>query len=201
MLPIGKETGVDMGIVGWVILAVVVLLLLYVIGIYNRLVRLRALVKEGFSGITVQLRRRDDLIPNLVETVKGYATHEREVFEQVSANRSAALTAGSVQATAQADAQMTGLLGRLFAVAEAYPELKANTNFLQLQDQLANIEGELQSARRYYNATVRDLNSTIQSFPPVFIARPMGFTEEPFYQDDDQSIQTAPKIDFARPAA
>jgi LemA protein len=106
-----------------------------------------------------------------------------------------------VQATAQADAQMTGLLGRLFAVAEAYPELKANTNFLQLQDQLANIEGELQSARRYYNATVRDLNSTIQSFPPVLIARPMGFTEEPFYQDDDQSIQTAPKIDFARPAA
>jgi len=201
MLPIGKETGVDMGIVGWVILAVVVLLLLYVIGIYNRLVRLRALVKEGFSGITVQLRRRADLIPNLVETVKGYATHEREVFEQVSANRSAALTAGSVQATAQADAQMTGLLGRLFAVAEAYPELKANTNFLQLQDQLANIEGELQSARRYYNATVRDLNSTIQSFPPVLIARPMGFSEEPFYQDDDQSIQTAPKIDFARPAA
>jgi|KBSSwiStaDraftv2_1062776.scaffolds.fasta_scaffold23062_4 LemA protein len=201
MLPIGKETGVDMGIVGWVILAVVVLLLLYVVGIYNRLVRLRALVKEGFSGITVQLRRRADLIPNLVETVKGYATHEREVFEQVSANRSAALTAGSVQATAQADAQMTGLLGRLFAVAEAYPELKANTNFLQLQDQLANIEGELQSARRYYNATVRDLNSTIQSFPPVLIARPMGFTEEPFYQDDDQSIQTAPKIDFARPAA
>jgi len=201
MLPIGKETGVDMGIVGWVILAVVVLLLLYVVGIYNRLVRLRALVKEGFSGITVQLRRRADLIPNLVETVKGYATHEREVFEQVSANRSAALTAGSVQATAQADAQMTGLLGRLFAVAEAYPELKANTNFLQLQDQLANIEGELQSARRYYNATVRDLNSTIQSFPPVLIARPAGFTEEPFYQDEDQSIQAAPKVSFPRPAA
>ncbi len=190
-----------MGITGWIILAVAVLALLYVVGIYNQLVRLRALVKEGFSGITVQLRRRADLIPNLVETVQGYATHEREVFEQVSANRSAALTAGSVAATAQADAQMTGLLGRLFAVAEAYPELKANTNFLQLQDQLANIEGELQSARRYYNATVRDLNSTIQSFPPVLIARPMGFTEEPFYQDEDQSIQTAPKVSFARPAA
>jgi LemA protein len=192
---------VTMGIIGWVIVAVAVLALLYVIGIYNSLVRLRALVKEGFSGITVQLRRRADLIPNLVETVQGYATHEREVFEQVSENRSAALTAGSVQATAQADAQMTGLLGRLFAVAEAYPELKANTNFLQLQDQLANIEGELQSARRYYNATVRDLNSTIQSFPPVLIARPMGFTEEPFYEDADQSIQSAPKVSFARPAA
>jgi len=190
-----------MGIFGWVIVAVIALLLLYGVAVYNRLVRLRALVKEGFSGITVQLRRRADLIPNLVEIVKGYATHEREVFEEVSANRSAALTAGSVQATAQADAHMTGLLGKLFAVAEAYPELKANTNFLQLQDQLANIEGELQGARRYYNATVRDLNTNIQSFPPVLIARPMGFTEEPFYQDDDQSIQTAPRIDFARPAA
>jgi LemA protein len=190
-----------MGILGWVILAAIVLLLLYGVGVYNRLVRLRALVKEGFSGITVQLRRRADLIPNLVETVQGYATHERGVFEEVSANRSKALSAGSVEATAQADAQMTGLLGRLFAVAEAYPELKANTNFLQLQDQLASIEGELQGARRYYNATVRDLNSTIQSFPPVLIARPMGFAEEPFYQDEDQSIQTAPKISFARPAA
>jgi LemA protein len=185
----------------WIVLGLVVLVLLYFVAIYNRLVRLRALVKEGFSGITVQLRRRADLIPNLVETVQGYATHEREVFEEVSANRSKALSAGSVEATAQADAQMTGLLGRLFAVAEAYPELKANTNFLQLQDQLANIEGELQGARRYYNATVRDLNSTIQSFPPVLIARPMGFTEEPFYQDEDQSIQTAPKVSFARPAA
>jgi LemA protein len=96
---------------------------------------------------------------------------------------------------------MTGMLGRLFAVAEAYPELKANTNFLQLQDQLANIETELQGARRYYNATVRDLNSTIQSFPPVLIARPMGFAEEPFYQDDDPAIQSAPKVVFPKPAA
>jgi LemA protein len=190
-----------MGIFGWIILAAVVLLLLYVIGIYNRLVRLRALVKEGFSGITVQLRRRADLIPNLVEAVQGYATHEREVFEEVTRARAATVKAGSVEATAQADAQMTGLLGRLFAVAEAYPELKASTNFLQLQDQLASIESELQGARRYYNATVRDLNSTIQSFPPVVIARPLGFTEEPFYQDEDQSIQSAPKVSFARPAA
>jgi len=190
-----------MGMFGWIILAVIVLLLLYVIGIYNRLVRLRALVKEGFSGITVQLRRRADLIPNLVETVQGYATHEREVFEGVSKARAASMNTGSVEATAQADAQLTGMLGRLFAVAEAYPELKANTNFLQLQDQLANIEGELQSARRYYNATVRDLNSTIQSFPPVLIARPMGFSEEPFYQDDDPAIQSAPKVSFAKPAA
>ena len=185
----------------WIVLGVVALVLLYLVATYNRLVRLRALVKEAFSGITVQLRRRADLIPNLVETVQGYATHEREVFEGVSKARAASVSAGGVQATAQADAQLTGMLGRLFAVAEAYPELKANTNFLQLQDQLASIENELQGARRYYNATVRDLNSTIQSFPPVLIARPMGFSEEPFYQDDDASIQNAPKVSFPRPAA
>src|SRR5215213_10235333 len=116
----GEFRGAYMGIAGWIILAASVLLLLYVIGIYNRLVRLRALVKEGFSGITVQLRRRADLIPNLVEAVQGYATHEREVFDQVTAARAATVKGGSVEATAQADAQMTGLLGRLFAVAEAY---------------------------------------------------------------------------------
>lgn len=187
--------------IGWIVLGVVVLVLLYSIAIYNRLVRLRALVKEAFSGVTVQLRRRADLIPNLVESVQAYAAHEREVFEEVSKARAASVNAGSVQATAQADAQLTGVLGRLFAIAEAYPELKANQNFLQLQDQLASIEGELQGARRYYNATVRDLNSTIQSFPPALIARPMGFTEEPSYQDDDPAIQKAPKVSFAQPAA
>src|SRR5260221_5801916 len=201
MLPPKRTGGVHMSMIDWIVLGVVALVLLYLMGIYNRLVRLRALVKEGFSGITVQLRRRADLIPNLVETVKGYATYEREVFEEVSRARAASVNAGGVAATAQADAQMTGLLGRLFAVAEAYPELKANQNFLQLQDQLASIEGELQSARRYYNATVRDLNSTIQSFPPVLIARPLGFSEEPFYQDDDPTIQSAPKVAFPKPGA
>jgi LemA protein len=187
--------------IGWIVLGAIALVLLYFVAIYNRLVRLRALVKEAFSGITVQLRRRADLIPNLVESVQGYAAHEREVFEEVSKARAASVNAGGVEATAQADAQLTGVLGRLFAVAEAYPELKANQNFLQLQDQLSSIEGELQGARRYYNATVRDLNSTIQSFPPALIARPMGFAEEPFYQDEDPAIQTAPKVNFAQPAA
>jgi LemA protein len=191
----------ELRMIGWIVLGVIVLALLYLIGMYNGLVRLRALAKEAFSGITVQLRRRADLIPNLVETVQGYATHEREVFEAVSKARAASVNAGSVAATAQADAQLTGMLGRLFAVAEAYPELKANTNFLQLQDQLASIETDLQGARRYYNATARDLNSTIQSFPQVLVARPMGFSEEPFYQDDDPSIQSAPKVAFAKPAA
>lgn len=189
-----------MGIGGWIVLAVVVLLLLYVVAIYNRLVRLRALVKEAFSGITVQLRRRADLIPNLVETVQGYVTHERETLDEVTARRADATKAGSVEATAEADARMTSLIGRLIAVAEAYPDLKANQNFLDLQDELSAIEGELQGARRYYNATVRDLNTNIQSFPPVLVARPLGFTEEPFYQDEDPAIQSAPKVSFARPA-
>jgi LemA protein len=201
MIEASQSGGNHMGLFGWIIVGLVVLTVLALISIYNRLVRLRALVKEGFSGITVQLRRRADLIPNLVEAVKGYATHEREVFEEVSKARAASVNAGSVAATAQADAQLTGMLGRLFAVAEAYPELKANTNFLQLQDQLANIEGELQSSRRYYNATVRDLNSSIQSFPAVLVAKPLGFSEEPFYQDEDPAIQSAPQVSFARPAA
>jgi LemA protein len=182
----------------WIFLGAVVLLLLWGVAIYNRLVRLRALVHEGFSGITVQLRRRADLIPNLVETVKGYASHERETLEAVTAQRGAA-TGGGVAATAQADAAMTGLIGRLMAVAEAYPELKADANFRDLQDELSSIEGELQSARRYYNATARDLNTRIFSFPDMLFASPMGFKEEPYYEDADASIQMAPKVEFQRP--
>jgi len=194
--------GEIMSMSGWIIIGIVVLTVLFVIGIYNRLVRLRALVKEAFSGITVQLRRRADLIPNLVEAVKGYAAHEKTTFEEITAARAAMTGAtNNVAATAAADATMTGLIGRLFAVAEAYPQLRATENFQQLQDQLSAIETELQSARRYYNATVRDLNTAIQSFPSVLIARPMGFSEEPSYEDPDASIQTAPKVSFDRPAA
>ena len=183
----------------WIVLGVIVALLLYGVAIYNGLVRLRALVREAFSGITVQLRRRADLIPNLVETVKGYATHERETFDAITAQRAAATGAGSVAATAQADATMTGLLGRLMAVAEAYPELQADDNFRQLQSELSNIETELQSARRYYNATARDLNTKVVSFPDMLFANPLGFKEEPYYEDADASIQSAPKVEFQRP--
>jgi len=189
-----------MGIVGWIILGLIVLLLLYAISVYNRLVRLRALAKEAFSGITVQLRRRADLVPNLVETVQGYATHERSTLDEVTAHRADATRETTVQGTAQADAQFTGLLGRLMAVAEAYPDLKADENFRQLSDELSELETELQGARRYYNATVRDLNTRVQSFPDNMFAGPMGFTEEPFYQDADEAIQTAPKVSFPRPA-
>ena len=174
--------------------AIVVILLLWGVAIYNRLVRQRALVKEGFSGITVQLRRRADLIPNLVSTVEGYATHERETLSQVIAHRGDAVNAKGVAATAQADTAMSAMIGRLFAVAEAYPDLKADDNFRQLQSELSEIEEQLQGARRYYNATVRDLNTSIQSFPNVLFARPLGFHEEEFYTDTDSSIQVAPKV-------
>ena len=183
----------------WIFLAVVGLLLLWGVAIYNRLVRLRALVHEAFSGITVQLRRRADLVPNLVETVKGYATHERETLDAVVAHRGDAMNAGGVAATAQADNAMTAMLGRLFAVAEAYPDLKADANFRELQNELSELEGELQSARRYYNATARDLNTRIFSFPDTLLASPMGFKEEPYYEDADASIQSAPKVEFQRP--
>lgn len=185
-----------MGLIGWIVIGVAVLLALWGVAIYNRLVRLRALTQEGFSGITVQLRRRADLIPNLVSTVEGYATHERETLSQVIEHRGDAVSAKGVAATAQADNAFSAMLGRLMAVAEAYPDLKADDNFRQLQDELSAIEEQLQGARRYYNATVRDLNTSIQSFPNVLFARPLGFGEEEFYADDDASIQAAPKVQF-----
>jgi LemA protein len=190
-----------MGLIGLIVLGVVVLLALWAVMIYNRLVRLRQLVKEGFSGITVQLRRRADLIPNLVATVQGYATHERETLTQVIEHRGDAVSARGVAATAQADTAFSAMLGRLMAVAEAYPDLKADDNFRQLQDELTEIEETLQSARRYYNATARDLNTRIQSFPDVLFARPMGFTEEEYYTDTDASIQSAPVVSFGAPKA
>ncbi|WP_260484138.1 LemA family protein [Sphingomicrobium flavum] len=179
-----------------VFFVVLVLLIFWGIAIYNKLVRLRALVHEAFSGITVQLRRRADLIPNLVETVKGYATHERETLEKVIAQRGAAVSAKGVEATAAADAAFTGLLGRLLATVEAYPDLKADENFRQLQNELSEIEEDLQSSRRYYNATARDLNTRIQSVPDNLIAGTTGFKVEPYYEDGDESIKTAPQVDF-----
>ncbi len=187
-----------MDLVVWIVLGVVVVAIIWGIAIYNGLVKLRALAKEGFSGITVQLRRRADLIPNLVSTVQGYATHERETLTDVIAHRGDAVQARTVTETAQADSMFSAMLGRLMAVAEAYPDLKADDNFRQLQDELSEIEDHLQSARRYYNATVRDLNTKIQSFPDVLLARPMGFAEEPFYADDVATLQTAPQVSFAK---
>lgn len=185
----------------WIVVGVVVVVLLGLVAIYNRLVRLRALVREAWSGITVQLRRRADLVPNLVTTVEGYATHERAVLDEVTAHRADATSAKGVGATAQADAAFTGMIGKLVAVAEAYPDLKADANFRQLQDELSTIEEELSGARRYYNATVRDLNTGVQSFPNVLIAGPMGFKEEEPYADDIPRLQTAPTVSFGAPKA
>lgn len=184
--------------VTWIVLGVVVLLLIWLVLIYNGLVRLRALVREAFSGITVQLRRRADLIPNLVSTVEGYAAHERAVLDEVTAHRADAVNAKGVGATAQADAAMSGLIGKVIAVAEAYPELKADANFRQLQSELAEIEDELAGARRYYNATVRDLNTSVQSFPNLLVAGPFGFKEEESYADDVQALQVAPQVKFGK---
>lgn len=180
----------------WIVAGLAVLALFYGIAIYNRLVRLRALVKEAWSGIDVQLRRRADLIPNLVSTVEGYATHERQLLDEITAHRSDAVSARGVDATAKADAQFSGLLGRLMAVVEAYPDLKADANFRQLQTELASIENELAGARRYYNATVRDLNTQVQSFPDVLVAGPLGFREEESYADDDPAIRSVPRVEF-----
>jgi LemA protein len=187
-----------MTIAVWLPILIVALVLLGVVLLYNRLVRARALVREAWSGITVQLRRRADLVPNLVTTVAGYADHERDLLEQVTTQRGQAAKATSPGDAARADSVLGSSLGRLMAVAEAYPELKADANFRQLQDELAEIETELQSARRYYNATVRDLNTRIASFPDLLIARPLGFHEEAPFQDDDPTLAVAPSVKFDR---
>jgi LemA protein len=200
--PTTKSISNDKSIEWWglwmtiVILAFAVLLLLYGIVVYNRLVRLRALVREGWAGIDVQLRRRADLIPNLVSTVKGYATHERELLEAVTLHRTDAVTATGVGATAQADAQLSGMLGRIFALSEAYPDLKADANFRQLQEELAETEDQLAGARRYYNATVRDLNTRIESFPDVLLAGAFGFKAQEPYTETDAAVRATPQVSF-----
>ena len=158
----------------WVVIGVTIAIVVFVVQIFNRLVRERNLVREGWSGIDVQLRRRTDLVPSLVETVKGYAAHERGLFEDVAEIRAASIAAEDVKTQATAERDCRGRSVRLFAVAEAYPELKADQNFLKLQEQLAEIEDHLQMARRYYNGSVRNLNIVIQSFPDVLLARPLA---------------------------
>src|SRR5262245_33085035 len=178
----------------WIVVGVAIAIVAIAIVIFNNLVRMRNVVREGWSGIDVQLRRRTDLVPNLVETVKGYAAHERGLFEDVAKNRAQSIAADNVGGQAAAEKALQGSLGRLFALAEAYPELKANKNFLELQQQLAEIEDQLQMARRYYNGAVRNLNIGIQSFPGVLLARPLGFREEPFFELDDRAQAAAPQV-------
>jgi len=179
----------------WIVIGVLALIGLYAIVVFNRLVRGRNLVREGFSGIDVQLKRRSDLIPNLVEIVKGYAAHERGLFEEIAAKRNAAVNATGIAGKAAAEQDLQGSLHRLFAVAEAYPQLKANENFLALQNQVTELEDQLQMARRYYNGAVRDFNVAIQTFPDVLIARLTGFQEEHFFQADADA-KVNPTVSF-----
>ena len=180
-----------------IILALLVLVALYAIGIYNKLVKLKNLVAEAWSGIDVQLKKRYDLIPNLVETVKGYAAHEKETFENVTRARTAAQQATTVEGHQAAERQLNGALMNLIAVAEQYPELKANTNFLELQTQLAAIEGDLEKARRYYNGNVREQNTLIESFPSNIIANLFSFAKSAFFELDNAAQRENPSVKFA----
>jgi len=175
---------------------VIVVFLFYGIGVYNKLVRLRNLVKEAWSGIDVMLKKRHDLIPNLVETVKGYASHERETLESVMVARSRALNANTVQDKEDAEKKLGGALMNLFALAEQYPDLKANSTFLHLQSQLDAMEGDIEKSRRYYNGTVRELNTTIESFPSNIVANMFGFEKSTFFQLENTDERNVPQIKF-----
>lgn len=168
--------------VGWIILGVLVLIVFLLIGMYNSLVQLRVRADNSWSDIDVQLKRRHDLIPNLVETVKGYAAHEKGTFENIAKFRSMAMQASSPADKAAAENQLTGALKSLFAVAENYPDLKASQEFTQLQNSLSEVEDTIQNARRYYNAVVRDLNTKIQSFPTNLLAGMFGFQQRQFFE-------------------
>lgn len=177
----------------WIILAIVVVLIIYVIATYNGLITLKVRVEEAWSDITVQLKRRADLIPNLVNTVKGYATHEKSVFEEVTKARSAIMDAqGDVQKSAEAENMLTGALKSLFAVAEAYPDLKANQNFVELQRELVDTEDKIQASRRFYNGGVRDLNTKVETFPSNVIAGMFNIGKRVFFEVEDQAAVEKP---------
>lgn len=181
-----------------ILLVVVVAIAAYVISVYNSLVSKRQLSQEGWSGIDVQLKRRSDLIPNLLETVKGYMGHERETLEAVMRARAGVQGAANAdpQERGKAESLLSGAIGRLFAVAEAYPDLKANTTFLEFQSALQKVEDEIQMSRRYYNGTVRDLNVAVESFPSNIISNIFGFIKAQYFEIEDDSERATPKVSF-----
>jgi LemA protein len=183
-------------LLGTILIVGIIALVLFLIAIYNKLVRLRNMVAEGWSGIEVQLKRRSNLIPNLIETVKGYMGHETKLLNEVTQLRSQSKDTRAVADKSQVETALTRSLGNLVAVAESYPDLKANQNFLDLQDELAQIENEIQMARRYYNGTVRDLNIMIESFPSNLIAGRFGFTQAEFFEIDAPQDRDVPKVEF-----
>jgi LemA protein len=181
-----------------VLLAIVLVVFLVFVWLYNRFVRLRNRVDNSWAQIEVQLKRRWDLIPNLVETVKGYAAHERGVFEEVTAARTRAQQAQTPAESAQAEGILGQALGRLFAVAEAYPDLKASENFRELQGQLEETENRIAVSRQVYNDTVLTYNNAVQTFPGVVLAGPFGFSIREFFDVEDQAQREVPRVDFAR---
>jgi LemA protein len=189
-----------MTVVVIVLVVLAVLLVLYGIATYNRLVRLRTQSEEGFSDIDVQLKRRHDLIPNLVETVKGYAAHERTTFENVTEARNRAVAAKGPEQQGQAENALSGALRQLFAVAEAYPDLKASQNFIELQDEITDTEDKIQAARRFYNMTVRDLNVKVDQFPSSMIAGFGNFQKREFFELEEPSDREVPVVSFGAPA-
>jgi LemA protein len=182
----------------WVVIGFVVLILLYIVFVYNGLVALRQRTNQAYSDIDVQLKLRHDLIPNLVETVKGYASHERGTLEAVIAARNSALAAKGPAQQAQAENMLTKALGGLFALAEAYPDLKANTNFQQLQTELSDIENKLAAARRFFNNAVQEYNTAIEQLPAALFAGALGFTRREFFDVGDArpQLETAPNVKF-----
>lgn len=179
-----------------IVIALVVIFLLYGVSVYNKLVRLRNLVQEGWSSIDVMLKKRHDLIPNLVETVKGYATHEKETLENVTRARNLALGANSVEAKEAAEKNLNQAMMNLFAVAEQYPDLKANANFQQLQAELTSIENDIEKSRRYYNGTVRENNTAVESFPSNIIANMYKFEKSPFFELQNVAEREVPTVKF-----
>ncbi len=182
----------------WIILALVVAVIGYAVIIYNQLVSKRQMVREGWSGIDVQLKRRTDLIPNLMETVKGYMAHERETLDAVVSARARATSAASEgpETRARAEGELSSALGRLLAVAEAYPDLKANTTFLEFQTALQGIEDEIQMARRYYNGAVRNLNIQVESFPSNLVANAFKFSQAQYFELDNEAERAVPQVKF-----
>jgi LemA protein len=187
-----------MSTIGWIILAVIVVIALWAIMIYNGLVSLRLRVSQAFADIDVQLRQRHDLIPNLVETVKGYAAHERGTLEEVIRARNAAMTAQGPAQQAAAENSLTGALRQLFALSESYPDLKANANFQQLQAELSDIENKIAASRRFFNNAVGEYNTGIQQFPAALFAASFGFAPKEFFDlgEDRKTMVEAPQVKF-----
>lgn len=183
-------------IILYILIALVVLTLLWFIATYNSLIRLRNQTDEAWSDIDVQLKRRYDLIPNLVETVKGYATHERELFEKVTAARAAAMGAQNMADKTKTENMLSETLKSLFAVAENYPNLKANENFAKLQDELSDTENKIQASRRFYNGNVRDFNTKLQSFPVNLIAGMFNFKAKEFFELEQEAAKEPVKVSF-----